>query len=158
MSNYFNGSGTIGFTCDNCGRELLGCTWVNGMKFCAKCYQETFGNTNHFEKELRDKISDLETKLAEHNEYFRSFSCENFNEFQDFISTFMLTPHEEQTLIRELKQQLAEKDQDKIEFAIEQLEAIRGNILCNEVFFDRNVNKLVDYEIDDMIKRLKEGK
>ena len=46
MNNYFNGSGTIGFTCDNCGREMQGCTWVNGMKFCAKCYQETFGNKN----------------------------------------------------------------------------------------------------------------
>ena len=65
MSDYFNGSGTIGFTCDSCGRETQGCTWVNGMKFCAKCYQETFGNTNPFEKELRDKIADLEAKLAE---------------------------------------------------------------------------------------------
>lgn len=29
--------------CDVCGRELQGYTSVNGMKFCAKCYQETFG-------------------------------------------------------------------------------------------------------------------
>lgn len=64
MSDYFNVTGTIGFTCDVCGRETQGCTWVNGMKFCAKCYQETFGNTNPFEKELRDKIADLEHQLA----------------------------------------------------------------------------------------------
>ena len=38
--------GNIGFTCDSCGRETNGITYVNGMKFCAKCYQETFGNNN----------------------------------------------------------------------------------------------------------------
>ena len=36
----------LGFTCDVCGREVQGITFVNGMKFCAKCYQETFGNQN----------------------------------------------------------------------------------------------------------------
>lgn len=30
------------FKCDVCGRELNGITIVNGMSFCAKCYQETF--------------------------------------------------------------------------------------------------------------------
>ena len=44
-NNYFNSTGTIGFTCDVCGRELQSCTWINGMSFCAKCYQDTFGNT-----------------------------------------------------------------------------------------------------------------
>ena len=34
------------FTCDVCGRELNTCSIVNGMKFCAKCYQETFGKDN----------------------------------------------------------------------------------------------------------------
>ena len=60
--------------------------------------------------ESKQQIVDLEAKLAGHNEYFKSFSCKDFNEFQDFISTFMLTPHEEQSLIQELKQQLAEKE------------------------------------------------
>lgn len=30
------------FRCDVCGREVNGITIVNGMRFCAKCYQETF--------------------------------------------------------------------------------------------------------------------
>lgn len=34
----------MGFTCDVCGRTVQGTTFVNGMKFCAKCYQDTFGN------------------------------------------------------------------------------------------------------------------
>ena len=49
--------------CDSCGRQNVGVTFVNGMRFCAKCYQETFGNTNAFEKELRDEIKVLEKAL-----------------------------------------------------------------------------------------------
>lgn len=49
--------------CDSCGRQNVGVTFVNGMRFCAKCYQETFGNTNVFEKELRDEIKVLEKAL-----------------------------------------------------------------------------------------------
>ena len=61
----------MNFNCDVCGREVLGCTFVNGMKFCAKCYQETFGNnTSKFVDLLNTeiyelKISNLEHKLEE---------------------------------------------------------------------------------------------
>ena len=71
----------MNFNCDVCGREVRGCTFVNGMKFCAKCYQETFGNKNMTEnlnnmyeaylKILNEKdkqIADLEAKLAESKE------------------------------------------------------------------------------------------
>lgn len=51
------------FNCDSCGRQNVGVTFVNGMRFCAKCYQETFGNANVFEKELKDKIKVLEKAL-----------------------------------------------------------------------------------------------
>lgn len=48
----------IHLTCDYCGREIFGCTFVNGMKFCAKCYQETFGETD------KDKqIAELKKQL-----------------------------------------------------------------------------------------------
>lgn len=63
MYNYFNGKGTIGFTCDSCGRELNGCSIVNGMKFCAKCYQETFGKDNQ-----QNEIQQLKQQLAEKEE------------------------------------------------------------------------------------------
>ena len=64
MSNF-------GLSCDVCNRENVGITWVNGMKFCAKCYQETFGNnTSKFVDLLNTemyelKISNLEYKLNE---------------------------------------------------------------------------------------------
>lgn len=49
----------MNFNCDVCGREVQGYTFVNGMKFCAKCYQETFGET-----EKDRKIDDLQSQLA----------------------------------------------------------------------------------------------
>lgn len=70
----------IGMTCDVCGRTVQGCTFVNGMKFCAKCYQETFGEKvnqcNHCSfKSVNDmsaeKIENLEQEnkiLKEQNE------------------------------------------------------------------------------------------
>ena len=63
--SYFN------IVCDVCGRGVQGITWVNGMKFCTKCYQETFGNnTSKFVDLLNTemyelKISNLEHKLEE---------------------------------------------------------------------------------------------
>ena len=67
MNNYFNGKGTIGFTCDICGRELNGCSIVNGMKFCAKCYQETFGKDNQ-QNEIQQLKQQLEEKGKEINQ------------------------------------------------------------------------------------------
>ena len=126
-------------------------------------------------EKYRKQISDLEAKLAEHNEYFRSFSCENFNEFQDFISTFMLTPHEEQTLIRELKQQLAEKERkikglglyskNVIDYAIEKLQETKKDLrdkVClmenDEHCYPQNAIHWQDVVaiIDNQTKKLKE--
>ena len=56
---------------DVCGRGAQGITRVNGMKFCTKCYQVTFGNnTSKFVDLLNTemyelKISNLEHKLNE---------------------------------------------------------------------------------------------
>ena len=56
--SYFN------MVCDSCGREVYGCNIVNGMKFCAKCYQETFGETD------KDKqIAELQKQLKEKKKY-----------------------------------------------------------------------------------------
>lgn len=52
--SYFN------MVCDSCGREVYGCNIVNGMKFCAKCYQETFGETDKDRK-----IAELQKQLEE---------------------------------------------------------------------------------------------
>ena len=60
------------FTCSSCGKRVRGITMVNGMDFCAKCYQETFvqNQTNQFvdlmSKEILElKITNLESKLED---------------------------------------------------------------------------------------------
>lgn len=67
----------IGFTCDVCGRTVQGTTYVNGMKFCAKCYQETFGGSKDWQLLDKDKtIEELEHQLAEKDkEIERLKSC-----------------------------------------------------------------------------------
>lgn len=50
----------FGFTCDVCGRKVNGCHYINGMKFCAKCYQETFGKDNQ-----QNEIQQLKQQLEE---------------------------------------------------------------------------------------------
>ena len=53
-------SSGISFTCDSCGREVFSCNIVNGMKFCAKCYQETFGNQQkYFDGKVLSAYEDL---------------------------------------------------------------------------------------------------
>ena len=69
--SYFN------MVCDGCGREVQGYNIVNGMKFCAKCYQEIFGNKNMTENlknmyeaylkilnKQAQRIAELEEQLA----------------------------------------------------------------------------------------------
>lgn len=50
-----------------------------------------------------------ETKkeLAQFTDYLDRLGFNNFNDFEEWMGTFILTPHEEQTLIKELKEQLA---------------------------------------------------
>lgn len=57
-------SGTsMSFTCDCCGREVYGCNIVNGMKFCAKCYQETFGKQKKYVEMLHKETGELLVNL-----------------------------------------------------------------------------------------------
>lgn len=59
--SYFN------MVCDSCGREVQGITWVNGMKFCAKCYQEIFGNQQNKESSelLVNSLAEKDRQIAE---------------------------------------------------------------------------------------------
>lgn len=116
--------------CWICGKEMT--KTIGGCEQCSDCgvglddlVFRTRNNSkdNSLDKfvekyptyiEALDIIDDLKKQLERHNKYFNSFSCDSFDEFADFISTFMLTPHEEQTLIKDLEKQLKEKDK-KIE-------------------------------------------
>ena len=99
---------SMNFTCDVCGREVFSCTFVNGMKFCAKCYQETFGETDKDRK-----ISDLEAKLAECEKkaYSRGHSQRDIaNEIK--LNALREDVANKEKRIVELKQQLAESEKE----------------------------------------------
>lgn len=57
----------FGFTCDVCGRKVNGCHYINGMSFCEKCYQETFGKDNQ-----QNEIQQLKQQLAEKDKEIES--------------------------------------------------------------------------------------
>lgn len=65
--SYFN------IVCDVCGRGVQGITWVNGMKFCAKCYQETFGASKDWQLLDKDKtITEQQQRIAELEEQLKN--------------------------------------------------------------------------------------
>ena len=106
---------SMNFTCDVCGREVFSCTFVNGMKFCAKCYQETFGETDKDRK-----IADLETKLAECEKkaYSRGHSQRDIaNEIK--LNALREDVANKEKRIVELKQQLAECEKSKESYRLQ---------------------------------------
>ena len=71
-------SSGISFTCDSCGREVFSCNIVNGMKFCAKCYQETFGNQKKYVDMLHKETGELLVNLlAEKDKQISELKAEN---------------------------------------------------------------------------------
>lgn len=73
--SYFN------MVCDSCGREVHGCNIVNGMKFCAKCYQETFGETDK-DKQIAELKQQLKSQPVEIVEKIREF-CLTDHKFKE---------------------------------------------------------------------------
>lgn len=195
------------YWCDSCGKRVRGITTVNGMDFCAKCYQETFGETDKDRK-----IADLEAKLAE---------SEHRNEqLIDALNGEVFINYKLPMENAQLKQQLAEKEkqirtilkeneelvikynvynygdkiqqdkvysitgealdflinnQDKISFALEQLEKVKNRIeskvesiykrlddLNIKIVCESTSSQLSTYEeivkdIDNQIAELKKG-
>lgn len=126
----------MNFNCDVCGREVQGCTLVNGMKFCAKCYQETFGET-----EKDRKINDLQSQLAEKDKEIEDLKAQRH--------IYLNRSVEECNRITDLEFELQHKDQDKISFAVEQLIKVKEYWSNHEDIY---------WYIDNQIKQLKEGK
>ena len=168
--SYFN------MVCDSCGREVYGCNIVNGMKFCAKCYQETFGETDKDRK-----IAELQKQLAEKDKY--TYTGKEVGEIERKYETQLA---EKEKQITELQKQLAEKDeeieelndklewkskwlkiadnmvghyeksnQDKISFAIEQLEKVKMYIDDHAYYIDERefgieINEYIDNQINEL--------
>ena len=98
----------FGFTCDVCGRKVNGCYIVNGMKFCAKCYQETFGKYNQ-----QNEIQQLKQQLEEKEK-----------EIEDMDKDLVFNANEIKRLIQEKKQ----LKQNQTQLAIKELEDVKKQI------------------------------
>lgn len=96
------------YWCDSCKRRIPQVRTVDGMDFCPKCYQETFGETDKDRK-----IADLEAKLAEKDlrieelEGQFAYECECNKEF-------VACQNENE----QLKQRLEDSEKEKQEFFI----------------------------------------
>ena len=139
---------SMNFTCDVCGREVFSCTFVNGMKFCAKCYQETFGETDKDRK-----IADLEAKLAEKEKEIsevlakQSITCLNTNEkaYQDKISFAV-----------EQLEKVKNKIESKVESIYKILDDLNIKIVGESTSRELNAYEEIAKDIDSQIKQLKE--
>ena len=116
----------IGLNCDVCGRTVQGCTFVNGMKFCAKCYQETFGN-NYSQTDIINAqyTEHLLKENAQLKEKFEILEQEN----------------------KQLKEQLAKKDKE--------VEQLRKNMEFDTAYYIKelvNIRKQVCEKIFEEIQ------
>lgn len=158
----------IYFMCENCGIETNGITFVNGMKFCAKCYHQIFGKDNQQNeiqllKQLVEKDKEIETMKKD--------SDKNI----DYLVEFASLIENEKDCNRMLKaldrvksgnKYIIDKaDQSKTEFAIQELEKVKDRIkhFCNIHSDDyygvksqvKGVELDICEEIDNQIKELK---
>lgn len=172
------------FWCDSCGKRVRGITTVNGMDFCAKCYQETFGET-----EKDRKIADLEAKLAEKDEQLEYFSKRDdeqekqlekqakihYKQLAEKETDLSLARNEINTLKHNLNvsqehdkvvceqyfEKCKETEQDKISFCIEKLKKVKKlfeekyTYDVEESDFEVIYEDDVDEIIDNQIEELK---
>ena len=132
----------FGFTCDVCGRKVNGCHYINGMSFCEKCYQETFGKDNQ-----QNEIQQLKQQLAEKD-----------NEIEKLKQQYTILENENGKLTTELIMDKYKKAQKEVSFgmqlAIQELEKVKI-LIQNAINFVRpNFVEVYD-AINKQIKELK---
>lgn len=149
---------SIIFICDSCGREVFSCNIVNGMKFCTKCYQETFGNQQNKEryellvnslaekdkqiaelqKQLEEKEEEIETKNIINNLYKTTMSLRD-GDFKDLV-------YENNSLKQQLKSQPAEIV-EKIKEMLKGKELIADGLSCQYICYCKE-------DIDEIINTI----
>lgn len=110
----------IYFMCDNCGIETNGFTFVNGMKFCAKCYHQIFGKDNQQTEitQLKQQLAEKDKRIAElenENGYilFEDGYDENGKEVhRQVYTTYHQAFNELVFEAKKLRRQLKEKDKE----------------------------------------------
>ena len=115
--SYFN------MVCDSCGREVYGCNIVNGMKFCAKCYQETFGNQQNKESsellvnslaEKDQQIAELQKQLEEKEKEIEDLK-RKVNCYVDYVENTDMRIKLDSFIVKELQDKLKSQPAEIVE-------------------------------------------
>lgn len=152
----------FGFTCDVCGRKVNGCHYINGMKFCAKCYQETFGKDNQQNEiqQLKQQLAEKDIRIEELEGQF-AYECEcnmqlvelqkqlaeKDKEINSLIVDYEKRISQEQELMSNMEHRLAEKQKTIDEINKEFVQAVHDwKVLCakkdEEIEMQKNLFEL----------------
>lgn len=151
------------FRCDNCGIETNGITFVNGMKFCAKCYHQIFGKDNQQNEiqQLKQQLTEKQNTIDEINKEFvqsihdwKALCAEKDKEIEKLKQQNTLLENENGKLTTELIMDKYKKAQKEVSFgnqlAIQELEKVK---MMTEWKFNSIVD-VVNY-IEERLKELK---
>ena len=136
--------------CWYCNNELT--TGDNPKHFgiCNKCYDEMFKSGDTIIRSFTNKITELQKQLEDAEEH---------------IDNLELQLREQYQLVDEKDEQLAEKEKDKISFAVEQLEKVKEKVVNQKDYsrcdnYKECWNIIIDIiiDIDKQINQLKEVK
>ena len=119
---------------------MQGYNIVNGMKFCAKCYQEIFGNQQNKESsellvnsftEKDRQIAELQKQLAEKHKELKEIRVENYiiKSYSDFLN------NQCKNLIKEnkkLNQQLKSQAEEIVEKVKDRLKSCEYQMYLDE--------------------------
>ena len=141
----------IYFMCENCGIETNGITFVNGMKFCAKCYHQIFGKDNQQTEitQLKQQLAEKDCRIEELEGQF-AYECEcnkqlvdlqkQLEEKQKTIDEinkeFVQAVHDWKALCAEKDKEIEtmKKDSDKnIDYLVEFASLIENEKDCNRM-------------------------
>lgn len=142
----------IGMTCDVCGRTVQGCTFVNGMKFCAKCYQETFGekvnqcNYCSFKSVndmLAEKMENLKEEISKLKTQKKQLEWDNIN--QPYAEYHKMIKHQQEAIEHYFKETVVLKK------ALE--------LACGKIeFMAQMLGQTLDYNVEEnLIEQAKEN-
>lgn len=130
------------FMCENCGIETNGFTFVNGMKFCAKCYHQIFGKDNQ-----QTEIAQLKQQLAEKDK-----------EIEKLKQQYTILENENGKLTTELIMDKYKKAQKEVSFgkqlAIKELEKVKSSLFSKAIqITGTGVDCVRLYEINKIINQ-----
>ena len=128
----------IYFMCENCGIETNGITFVNGMKFCAKCYHQIFGKDNKQTEitQLKQQLAEKQKTIDEINKEFvqaihdwKTLCAEKDKEIERLKNLF--EPNNEVVINQgkemfDLRVQVLQQKQNQTQLALQELEKVKN--------------------------------